>query len=169
LQAGGRAGRDAQRAARSEMWVQTWHPQHALYDALRLHDFDAFASGQLKEREMAGLPPYSHLAILRADARTPEVARAFLQGAAQLAQTLPGAGQVMVYPPVPLGVARVANVERMQMLVESGSRVALQRFLGAWLPELHELRKRPPSKDELMQRTNARILRWAVDVDPSAI
>jgi primosomal protein N' (replication factor Y) len=169
MQAGGRAGRDAQRAARSEMWVQTWHPQHALYDALRLHDFDAFASGQLKEREMAGLPPYSHLAILRADARTPEVARAFLQGAAQLAQTLPGAGQVMVYPPVPLGVARVANVERMQMLVESGSRVALQRFLGAWLPELHELRKRPPSKDELMQRTNARILRWAVDVDPSAI
>ena len=43
---------------------------HALYAALRLHDFAAFAQSQLKEREMAGLPPYSHLAMLRADAHT---------------------------------------------------------------------------------------------------
>jgi primosomal protein N' (replication factor Y) (superfamily II helicase) len=162
MQAGGRAGRDAAQAARSEMWVQTWHPQHALYGALRQHDFAAFAASQLKEREMAGLPPYSHLAVLRADARTPEAARAFLHAATEVAQTLPGAEQVSLYPPVPLGVARVANVERMQMLVESASRAALQRFLGLWLPALHEMRKRPTPKEE-------RILRWAVDVDPSAI
>ncbi len=162
MQAGGRAGRDASQADRSEMWVQTWHPQHALYAALRAHDFEAFARSQLKEREMAGLPPYSHLAILRADARTPEAARTFLHAAAELAHTLPGVDQLMVYPPVPLGVARVANVERMQMLVESGSRVALQRFLALWLAALHGLRKRPTAKED-------RILRWAVDVDPSAI
>jgi primosomal protein N' (replication factor Y) len=68
----------------------------------------------------------------------------------------------MVYPPVPMGVARVANVERMQMLVESASRVALQRFLAAWLPELHMLRRAARSAE-------TRILRWAVDVDPLAI
>ena len=162
MQAGGRAGRDAAHAARSEMWVQTWHPQHALYAALRTHDFEAFAAAQLKEREMAGLPPYSHLAILRADAHTPEAARAFLHAAAQLAATLPGADAVMLYPPVPLGVARVANVERMQMLVESASRVALQRLLALWLPELHALRRAPTAGA-------ARILRWAVDVDPLSI
>jgi primosomal protein N' (replication factor Y) len=162
MQAGGRAGRDAAHAARSEMWVQTWHPQHALYAALRSHDFEAFAAAQLKEREMAGLPPYSHLAILRADAHTAEAARAFLHAAAQLAATLPGADAVMLYPPVPLGVARVANVERMQMLVESASRVALQRLLALWLPELHALRRAPAEGA-------ARILRWAVDVDPLSI
>jgi primosomal protein N' (replication factor Y) (superfamily II helicase) len=162
MQAGGRAGRDARQADRSELWVQTWHPTHALYGALRGHDFEAFAASQLKEREMAGLPPFSHLAILRADARTAEAARAFLQAAAELATTLPGAEQVMVYPPVPLGVARVADVERMQMLVESASRVALQRFLARWLEGLHALRGARKAPDE-------RILRWAVDVDPSAI
>jgi primosomal protein N' (replication factor Y) len=167
MQAGGRAGRDAAQAARSEMWVQTWHPQHALYGALRLHDFEAFAASQLKEREMAGLPPYAHLAILRADARTPEAARAFLQASAELALTLPGADQVMLYPPVPLGVARVANVERMQMLIESASRGALQRFLATWLPALHTLRKQ--KSEERILGTHERILRWAVDVDPSAI
>jgi primosomal protein N' (replication factor Y) len=174
MQAGGRAGRDAAQADRSEMWVQTWHPQHALYGALRRHDFEAFAASQLKEREMAGLPPYAHLAILRADARTPEAARAFLQASAELALALPGAEHVMLYPPVPLGVARVANVERMQMLVESASRGALQRFLATWLPALHALRKRPaeervPGTSERIAGGHDRILRWAVDVDPSVI
>ncbi|HMC16286.1 MAG TPA: primosomal protein N' [Albitalea sp.] len=162
MQAAGRAGRDAEQAARSEMWVQTWNPKHPLYAALRQHDFDAFAASQLKEREMAGLPPYSHLAMLRADARSAEAARAFLQAAERCAQDLPGAEAVMVYPPVPLSIARVADVERMQMLVESASRVALQRFLAAWLPSLHALRGERKAAEQ-------RILRWAVDVDPLAI
>jgi primosomal protein N' (replication factor Y) len=162
MQAAGRAGRDAEHAARSEMWVQTWHPQHALYAALRRHDFEAFAASQLKERESAGLPPYSHLAMLRADARTVHAAREFLQAAAEVGSTLPGAQAVMVYPPVPLSVARVADVERMQMLVESASRVALQRFLALWLPSLHTLRNGRKDAEQ-------RILRWAIDVDPLAI
>ncbi len=162
MQAAGRAGRDAVQAARSEMWVQTWHPQHALYAALRKHDFGAFAQSQLKEREMAGLPPYSHLAVLRAEARTVEAARGFLQAAAEAAAALPGADAVMLYPPVPLGVARVANVERMHMLLESDSRVALQRFLAAWLAALQEVRGGRKAGGE-------RILRWAVDVDPLSI
>jgi len=162
LQAGGRAGRDAAHAARSELWVQTWHPQHALYAALKRHDFEAFAKSQLEERAAAGLPPYSSLALLRADARTPEAAREFLQAAAELAATLPGADAVMLYPPVPPAVARVADVERMQMLIESASRAALQRFLTVWLPAIHGLRRDRAAASQ-------RVLRWAVDVDPLAI
>ncbi len=162
MQAAGRAGRDAAQAARSEMWVQTWHPRHALYDALRRHDFDEFAASQLKEREMAGLPPYSHLAMLRAEAKTVEAARGFLQAAASKGAEMPGADDVMIYPPVPMNVARVANVERMQMLVESASRVALQRFLALWLPALHEVRRSATAPTQ-------RILRWAIDIDPLAI
>ena len=66
--------------------------------------------------------------------------------------------QVTVYRPVPPHMARIADVERMQMLVESASRPALQRFLGAWLPALHALR--PQHKG---------LVRWAVDVDPLSI
>jgi primosomal protein N' (replication factor Y) len=111
---------------------------------------------------MAGLPPYSHLALLRSEAKTPQAARDFLQAAADLAAGLPGADTVMVYPPVPTSVARVANVERMQMLVESTSRLALQRFLALWLPHLHTLKRERGGLDE-------RILRWAIDVDPLLI
>jgi primosomal protein N' (replication factor Y) (superfamily II helicase) len=158
LQAAGRAGRDADVAGRSEMWLQTWHPQHPLYAALRRHDFDAFAAQQLAERRSAGLPPFAHLALLRAEARTASAADAFLHDAAAAAAELPDAAQVRVYPPVPAPVARVADVERMQMLVESASRVALQRLLAAWLPGISALRG-----------AHKGVLRWAVDVDPVAI
>ena len=161
MQAGGRAGRDAAQAARSEMWVQTWHPQHALYAALRRHDFDAFAASQLEERRMAGLPPFSHLALLRAEAKTAEAARAFLQAASRLAEADAEAAGVTLYQPVPTPIARVANVERMQMLLESPSRQSMQRFLAWWLPQLHYERQ--------VRTGDERILRWAVDVDPLAI
>jgi primosomal protein N' (replication factor Y) len=166
MQAAGRAGRSAEQAAASEMWVQTWHARHPLYAALARHDFAAFAESQLAERASAGLPPFAHLALLRAEARSSAAAESFLHAAAALVPSLPGAAAllpaVLVYPPVPMAVARVANVERMQMLVESGSRAALQRLLALWLPALHQLRRERTAADE-------RILRWAVDVDPMAI
>ena len=158
MQAAGRAGRDAAQAGRSEMWVQTWHPVHPLYGALRQHDYAAFAASQLKEREMAGLPPFVHLALLRAEARTADGAKAFLQAAAELAGGLDGAAELLIYPPVPTTIARVADVERMQMLVEAGSRGQLQRVLSPWMAALPALRSEHKG-----------VLRWALDVDPLAI
>jgi primosomal protein N' (replication factor Y) len=156
MQAAGRAGRDGAQAAASEMWVQTWHPRHPLFSALRKHDYPAFAAQQLAEREQAGMPPFGYQALVRADARTQEAAQAFLAAAAVAAAGLEGADRVTVYSPVPLTVQRVANVERAQMLVESPSRQPLQRFLAAWHPVLQATREKG-------------LIRWAVDVDPLAI
>lgn len=165
LQAAGRAGRDAQHAARSEMWVQTFHPEHPMFDALRRHDYEGFAAQQLREREQAGMPPFAFQALVRAEARTQESAQAFLRAAREgfnelLKGTAPPSGldadAVRAYPPVPMGLQRVANVERAQMLVEAPSRAALQRLLQAWQPLLRALPRQG-------------VLRWAVDVDPLAV
>jgi primosomal protein N' (replication factor Y) len=158
MQAAGRAGRDAVQSAASEMWVQTWHPGHALFAALRAHDYAAFAERLLVERRQAGLPPFAHLALLRAEARDAATASTFLRRAAELAAALDEADGVTVYPPVPLIVSRVANIERMQMVAEAASRGRLQRFLAAWMPRLHALRGEVKG-----------LARWAVDVDPLAI
>ena len=158
MQAGGRAGRDAAQAARSEMWIQTWYPEHALYQSLLKHDFEAFAGSQLHERMTANLPPFSHLALVRAEGRSVEAARDFLSAAQEAAQALPLSLGLLLYPPVPMAIARVADSERFQMLIEAGSRAQLLRFLRAWLPELHALKRRQKG-----------LTRWAVDVDPLAI
>ena len=162
MQAAGRAGRDAQRSAASEMWVQTFHPGHPLFEALKRHDYPAFAGQQLAERLAAGLSPFGFSALIRADAKTQEVAQGFLNAAAQTAQTqqLPGHAHVMAYPAVPMTVQRVANIERAQMLVESPSRKALQGFLAAWQPLLFETRRQAEFKS---------LVRWVIEVDPIAI
>ncbi len=156
MQAAGRAGRDAMQAGASEMWVQTWHPTHALFGALRRHDYPAFAAQQLKEREEAGMPPFSFQALVRAEARTQEAAQAFLNAASAVAHEVPAHEHVTLYPAVPMTVQRVANVERAQMLVESASRAALQHFLTHWHDVLHATREKG-------------LIRWAVDVDPLGI
>ena len=84
---------------------------------------------------------------------------AFLREASAVASQLPEGTAVSVYPPVPPAITRVAGVERMQMLVESASRPALQQFLAAWVPALHGLRRSGAHK----------VLRGAIDVDPLAI
>ncbi|ARU06408.1 primosomal protein N' [Comamonas serinivorans] len=168
MQAAGRAGRDAGFAQQPEMWVQTHQPAHPLYAALKTLDYAAFADGQLTEREQAGLPPFVHQALLRADARTQEAAQGFLlaavealrDAAMQQPQLAPLLDAVYLYPAVPLTVQRVAQVERAQLLLESTSRQALQRLMHAWQPLLHRTRA---------DKAHKALIRWLFDVDPLGI
>jgi primosomal protein N' (replication factor Y) len=61
--------------------------------------------------------------------------------------------QVMLYDPVPMRMARLANLERAQLLVEAGSRPALQAFLPRWRAAIEQLKQ--PAR-----------LRWHLEVDP---
>ncbi|MCZ2497430.1 primosomal protein N' [Xylophilus sp. Kf1] len=162
MQAGGRAGRDAAQGSVSEMWVQTFHPAHPLFATLRRHDYPAFAAEQIDERRSAGLPPWAAQALVRSEARTQEIAQGFLRAAraAAVAAGLEADGTVVSFDAVPMSLQRVANVERAQMLIESSSRAALQRYLAAWQPLLHAARSQPEHKA---------VIRWAIDVDPLAI
>ncbi|MES2910304.1 MAG: primosomal protein N' [Pseudomonadota bacterium] len=160
MQAAGRAGRDAKHSEASEMWVQTFHPTHPLFAALKAHDYPKFADQQLAEREAAGMSPFGYSALVRAEAKEQSVAQGFLNVAAAAVAFEEEHPQVMAYPAVPMMIQRVANIERAQMLVESSSRVALQRFLAAWQPVLFETRRKAEFKS---------LVRWAVDVDPIAI
>ena len=162
MQAAGRAGRDARHSQASEMWVQTFHPQHPLFAALKTHDYPKFAAQQLEERHAAAMSPFGYSALVRAEAKTQDVAQGFLNAAssAALAAQLEGHAHITAYPAVPMTIQRVANIERAQMLMESPSRAALQRFLAAWQPVLFETRKQSDFKS---------LIRWAIDVDPLAI
>ena len=146
LQVAGRAGRAADTG---EVLIQTAFPEHPLFAALQHGDYAQFARTVLAEREQAGLPPFSFQAMLRAEAATLERALKFLRGATALA---PAGMQVHLYDPVPALMARLAGKERAQLLIESPTRGALQKFLGAWMTALDAYKTRN--------------VRWALDVDP---
>jgi primosomal protein N' (replication factor Y) (superfamily II helicase) len=155
MQAAGRAGRDAALTG-AQMWVQTHHPDHPLFAALKAHDYPGFARQQLAERTQAGLPPFSYQALIRAEARSQEAAQAFLLAVTEAATGVAAVEHVTLYPSVPMAIQRVANVERAQMLVESQSRAALQKFLSHW--------------QSVLRATKVQgLIRWAMDVDPLTI
>ena len=149
MQVAGRAGRAE---LPGEVLIQTQFPEHPLYAALVAHDYAAFAAAQLAEREQAGFPPYTFQAMLRAEAPNLADALAFLATARAWPEAA-GHPDVMLYDPVPMRLARLANLERGQLLVESPSRRALQAFLTAWRDTLAAIRA--PSR-----------LRWHLEVDP---
>ncbi|MCK0507460.1 primosomal protein N' [Aromatoleum anaerobium] len=149
MQVGGRAGRAH---LPGEVLIQTEYPEHPLYRCLVRHDFDAFAARALDERRQAGFPPFTHQAMLRADAPALDDAMKFLAHARRLAQDSAPEG-VQVFDVVPMRMTRLARRERAQLLVEAGERARLQEFVGRWIGVLRAQRL-------------TRELRWQLDVDP---
>ena len=149
MQVAGRAGRAE---LKGEVLIQTQYPDHPLFGSLVAHDYPGFAVGQLKEREQAGFPPYAFQAMLRAEAPEMADAIAFLKAAAAL-PVIGAHDSILIYDPVPMKMARLANLERGQLLAESHSRPALQAFLPQWREAIEGLKA--PSR-----------LRWHIEVDP---
>ena len=147
VQVAGRAGR-ADRPG--EVLVQTSYPEHPLLQRLLTGGYEAFAEAALEERRAAGWPPFSHLAMLRADAAKPELAMAFL-GACRAALATPAG--LVVLGPAPAPMERRGGRWRAQLLLQSESRPVLRGALAA-------LRERAPELAE------GRGLRWFFEVDP---
>jgi primosomal protein N' (replication factor Y) len=153
LQVAGRAGR-AQLAG--EVVVQTDFPQHTVYQALRDHDYATLAMALLEERKRALLPPFSYLALLRAEAHNRSAVDAFFAAVQEFlrdALALAPAEAVRAYPPVAAAMARRAGFERSQMLFQASARKPLLGLLRALRAAIHAMPR-------------ASRVRWSFDVDP---
>ncbi|MEX0733990.1 MAG: primosomal protein N' [Steroidobacteraceae bacterium] len=152
VQVAGRAGRGDRPG---EVLIQSAYPQHPLLQCLIKEGYEGFASLALAERRAAGWPPYSHLALLRADGPTVAEVFGFLH-AAETVAPVARESELRLLGPAPAAMARRAGRHRAQLLVESPARVVLQNFLAEWVPEIAKLRA-------------PRALRWSVDVDPAEV
>ena len=149
VQVSGRAGR-ASRPGR--VLIQTYHPEHPIFAALRAHDHRAFADYTLTERREAGYPPFRHLALLRAESPKAGAPLAFLRRARAFGQRHQTPG-VDLMEPVPAPMERRAGRYRAQLLVQASARKPLHAFLDEWLALIWD------SKE-------AKRVRWSIDVDP---
>jgi primosomal protein N' (replication factor Y) (superfamily II helicase) len=151
-QVAGRAGRAARPG---EVMIQTSFPEHPLLTRLILEGYEGFAATALEERRAASWPPYSRLALLRAEAKDSVGLDGFLQAAAARGRSVAG-GTVTVLGPATALMARRADHFRAHLLIEAAARAPLQRFLALWLPLVESL-PGPPG------------LRWSIDVDPMEV
>lgn len=149
VQVAGRAGR-GQRPGR--VLIQTHHPDHPLLNVLVHEGYRNFGAAALGEREQAALPPFSCLALLRAEAPQRERAMGFLEEARARAMRLVDE-RVQALGPVPAPMERRAGRFRAQLLLQSDERAPLHGLLMPWLAELETLK-------------SGRRVRWSLDVDP---
>ncbi len=153
IQVAGRAGRAEQPG---RVIIQSHVADHPLLIQLTEEGYFAFARQALDERRVAQLPPYTHMALLRAEALNPQHADDFLRDAVSLAQQLQQHyedSEVELLGPVAAPMERRSGRYRAQLLFISAQRQPLHRLLHGLCFNLEQL-------------TSARQARWSLDVDP---
>jgi len=147
LQVAGRAGRAEKPGV---VMIQTHHPDHPLLTLLLQEGYSAFATALLLERKQSLLPPFSYLALIRAEAANAQAAKCFLQ---EMGELIPSDSTLSILGPVPAPMPKRAGRFRFQLLLQANLRSVLHQALKKALPRGETL---PSGKK----------VRWSVDVDP---
>lgn len=149
VQVAGRAGR-AERPG--HVLIQTRTPENPLLQQLISAGYSTFADSALTERQDLMLPPYSHLALLRAESPKQDAPAQFLRYINQQINAV-SPEHIELWGPVVAPMEKRGGRYRWQLLIQSQSRAILQHFC-AWLRLLLESDRK------------ARKVRWSLDIDP---
>ena len=129
------AGRSGRAEKQGEVVLQTHYPDHPLLTTLLEKGYQAFAEETLKLRHNMGLPPFSFLALFKAQCRHSEEAENALSQLASFfyEQKIEG---LQVLGPIPAPFSKKAGQYRWQLLLQHASRKQLQAALSRYSPEL---------------------------------
>lgn len=142
------AGRSGRGEKAGEVLLQTHNTNHPLLADLLAHRYDRFAQKHLVDRAQALLPPMAHLAVLRAESKTPHEAINWLK---KIKKSLPKSD--LILGPIPLHMARKGGFHRAQLMVSAPRRVDRHNALTQM-------------QAMLWAKPNTRYFRWHLDVDP---
>lgn len=147
-QVSGRAGRD-EKLGRT--LIQTQLPEHPFWGQLLADDYPALANNILDTRRATALPPFTHMALFRAEHKQLNRAIAFLQHCRDwLNQNAPN---VQALGPYPSALTRKANSFRFQLQLTHTERRALHVAIQGLLTHL----ERTPFDKQVTRN---------IDVDP---
>jgi len=156
-QVAGRAGRGA---AKGAVLIQTYQPDHYVFQTVQSQDYESFFQRELEVRRQLGYPPFTRLALIRLSGPIEEtVAREARRLAADLENLRMGdqdlRSRVRILGPAPAGLTRLQGRFRWQILIKSCGRAPLghllQHLRRAWTP--------PPRSR----------LSLTLDIDPSTL
>ena len=156
LQVAGRAGRENKSGS---VLIQTRNPENPLLQTLVFDGYRPFANALIDDRQAAGLPPFVHVCLIRAEAVSKSEPRAFLDLVTHHlrmhVRSLPEQTQSALewYGPVPAPLERLAGRYRAQLLLMANKRSILNDTLGTIIDKFHE-------------KPEGRRIRWSIDVDP---
>lgn len=150
-QVAGRAGRGDKPGT---VILQSHHCDHPLIASLVQQDYRAFSDMLMTERQLAQLPPYRHMALLRAEAADGQAAKTFLEFARhQAEQQVPASPDTGYLGPLPAAMEKRNGRFRHQLSITCRERPRLQQLMST----LSVILEQSP--------LGAKV-RWSVDIDP---
>lgn len=151
------AGRSGRGKISGQVIVQTHQPEHPVLDQLFNSGFGILAQQLLQQRQQGMLPPYTALAIIRAESIHPQLAVEFLQLARQISEqsmaSIPG---INLLGPLPALMEKRSGRYRFVLQITAVSRGKLQQLLNQVAFALENSKK--DNK-----------IRWSIDVDPQEL
>ena len=150
VQVAGRAGRGD---TPGKVLIQTYQPEHHAIQLAVKHDVDGFLARELLDRRELLYPPFTRVALVRADALEEDVARDACRMLAKVAEeaTRAEGGGVDILGPSPSPLAKLRNRYRFRVMLRSAERAKMRRVLVMV---------------DRARQTLPRTVRALIDVDP---
>ena len=149
IQVSGRAGRGLEQG---EVVIQTRYPDHPMFNYVLSNRYTQFASGLLKQRMSAAMPPFAHQALLCANAKNKQNAQEFLQEVAGLLKNV-NMDTVEIWGPVANSIEKKADYYYFNLYLQSNDRSALHQMLATFNQHVDTIKLKNK-------------VRWYLDVDP---
>jgi primosomal protein N' (replication factor Y) len=156
-QVAGRAGRGE---AKGTVLIQTYQPEHYVFQTVQSQDYDGFFQRELESRRQLGYPPFTRLALVRLSGPEEEPVAREARRLAGVLENLRTRDQdlrarVRILGPAPAGLTRLQGRFRWQILIKSCGRgplsLLIQHLRGTWTT--------PPRSH----------LSLSLDIDPSSL
>ena len=145
IQVAGRAGRAE---TSGQVIIQTHQPRHEFFHTLLQQGYEQLARKGLEQRRDMQFPPFSHMAIIRAQHRYENKLEHFLL---ELVAAIGEHHDVSVMGPLPAPMQKKQKLHRMQLILNANNRRSLHQLL-------HQLlKKHNPTQGPV---------RWFIDIDP---
>ncbi len=155
-QVAGRAGRNE---LGGEVIIQTFSPESVCLLRAQTHDFRGYYSGEIRDRERLGYPPFARLACLRFRGEELEEVRRAARKFAGILKQIPSA--VRVLGPSPAPIERLQNNYRYQILLK------VSKAVGASSRVLRQS-VRAAMATYLKQSPSPRV-HVTIDIDPASM
>ena len=149
IQVTGRAGRGGKAG---EMVLQTHRPDNPVLRRVIDGGYETYSNLALAERELAQLPPYVSMVIIRAESQQVSRPKSFLLGVKKLLEK-DSDGKLKVTDPIPALMTQRAGRHRYLLVIRVMKKSDIHDCIGSTIPDIEDLARKIK-------------LRWAIDVDP---
>lgn len=149
MQVAGRAGRADKKGY---VFIQTYRPEYPFFRELMIRGYVGFAEQALAERSSARLPPFYHLALIRAESISAVRARLFLDDIKNWMIKFKKE-KIEYLGPAPAILQKRKGRYTEQLLLRTSDRVLLHQVIRRFV-------------EKFENKPFSRSIHWSVDIDP---